>query len=132
LIALALNNIHLDIVLSVADEAVAAEIVNEASKGLVSWQDLVEKYKGKGISLYRLRKIILVLLSSRKIVELPCRLFTTYEYLEKTPKDLLRKEIEDKIRSIGLQKCGKPIGVPYERISISISRNRKIIVSFYY
>ena len=123
------NGIQVDITLSPRDEAIAEEILGEAGKGVVSWRELVEKYRGRGVSLYRLRKILLALLSRNQIVELQCRLFTTPGYLEKTPREVLREQIASKIRELGLQKCGKPVGIPYEKITITITRDGRIGVT---
>jgi len=125
------NNTELKVVLSVADENIASEIIKKVNnEGLISWQELVNMYRDKGVSTYRLRKILLTLLSREEIVELPCRMFTTMEYLEKVPKEALKDEIIRKVSSAGVRKCGKPLGIPYDEILISISRNKKITVIF--
>jgi len=118
-------------VFSEADERIASEIVEKVSKeGLVSWQELVDMFRNRGVSTYRLRKILLTLLNMDEIVELPCRMFTTIEYLEETPKEALKNEIINKISNAGVRKCGKPLGTPYDEILISISRKKKITVIF--
>ena len=122
--------VELRLVPSVTDEAVASEILSMLeSEKLVSWQELAKLYRNRGVSLYRLRKILLSLLNKGVVVELPCRLFTTRECLEETPREVLRELVEGKVRSLGLRKCGKPVGAPYEKVSISISRKRGVRVS---
>jgi len=126
------NETELRITLSADDESIAREILEAInSSGLVSWRELVNMYRGKGISLYRLKKILLALLNRGDIIELPCRILTTAEHLERTPKEVLREEIMNKIKSIKLRKCGKPIGTPYDKISISISRKGTINISIH-
>jgi len=73
------NNVVIDVELPVADEALAKEILKLASNGLVSWQELVKLYRGK-CSLYRLRKVLLTLLDSRRLVKFHCELSITKYY----------------------------------------------------
>lgn len=40
----------------------------------------------RGISLYRLKKILLVLLNKGEVIEVSCRIFSTTKYLEKILK----------------------------------------------
>lgn len=121
---------NIEIVASVEDEKIASEIVEKVRReGVVSWQELVGVFRGKGISLYRLRKILLNLVNSGAILELQCRLFTTREFVENTEMSVLVKRIVEKVSSLRLRKCGKPVGVPYKKISVSVSRDGKISVS---
>lgn len=124
-----MSETELRITLSVDDESIAGEILEKIkSSGLVSWRELVNMYRGRGISLYRLKKILLTLLNRGEIIELPCRILTTSKHLEKTPREALREEIANKIRSLRLRKCGKPIGTPYDKISISRKGNINISI----
>jgi len=123
------DDVELKLISSVSDEDVASDILEKIStEGIISWRELVDMYRGKGVSLYRLRKILLILLHERKIIELPCRLFTTAVHLEKTPINILKEEIIEKIRRLGLRKCGKPISIPEDKVSVSISRRGAVSV----
>lgn len=123
------NRFKLNIELSVEDEEIASEILDKAKKeGVISWQELVSMYRGKGVSIYRIRKIILFLINNKNLVELPCRLFTTRDFLENTEKTKLVKTIVEKVSSMRLRKCGKPIGSPYNKVSVSISREGRVTV----
>lgn len=122
------DNIVVDVIKPVNDEDIEREIVEKAKSGLVGWRDLINICRSRGVSLSRLRKIIASLLSEERLVELQCRLFVAPEYLETTPREILREEIVSKIKELGLRKCGKPVGIPYEKITITISRTGKILV----
>ena len=121
-------DVEISVSLSVDDREIVDEILSVANKEPLAWQELMV-FKKRGVSVYRLRRIILALLAKGELIELKCRLFVTKELLEKTPPKKLREMIVEKIRRLGLRKCGKPIGVPCEKISISITRNGTIIVN---
>ena len=122
------NNVKINIVLSLADKKIAEEIVGKAKNDILVWQDLVKTYRNRGVSTYKLRRIILALLSKGKIIELRCRLFTTKEYLERTPTDVLTNKIKEIVLKSGLKKCGKPIGIPYGKIIVAITKSKEVKV----
>lgn len=112
----------------VGDEAIAGEIVELADRGPVGWCELVERFRGRGVSLNRLRRILQALVETGRLVELPCRLFTTHRYLEETPVDKLREEVAVKIKRLGLRRCGKPLTEPYRGIRIHITHSGEVRV----
>lgn len=125
-------SVRVNISLTVRDEVIAKEILNLASKGFITWKELVNTYSTRGVSALRLKKIILALLAKNQLVELPCRLFTTQEYLVKTRKDVIKNEVVRKLKELGVMKCGKPLGIPYEKITIRISRNKEVSINFHF
>jgi len=86
------NDVELKLISSVPDEDVASDILEKIStEGIISWRELVDMYRGKGILLYRLRKILLILLHERRIIELPCRLSRPPSTSRRHPRTRLGK-----------------------------------------
>ena len=120
-----------DVEISPADRELANEILRRASSSIVSWRELAELCRQRGVSLQRLRKVVKHLVDQGLIVELRCRLFTTKEYLGSRSAEELVAEIREKLSATGLKKCGRPISAKLSNlvyISVSKKRGMKILV----
>lgn len=112
----------------VEEEEVVDEIRRRLADDVASWREIVEMCSGAGVSVNRLRKILLCLINSGEVVELKCRLFTSKEFLERAPKELLAERIREAVSRSGLRKCGKPLGIPMKCVSIIISKAGEVAV----
>lgn len=119
------NSFHIT---RIEEEAVAEEVLRRASEGVVTWRELLEICYAAGISMNRLRKILLALIEEEKIIELKCRIFTSKKFLETTPTDKLLDHVKKAVLRSNIRKCGKPLGIPFKDINIIISKSGNVII----
>lgn len=118
----------IDLVSSVPDDTLVKSIIESADQRILSWHDLLEISEKYGVSVSRLKKILLILLSSRELVEIKCRLFTTRSFMMKTPPTALIYEIYNTLMKTGIKKCGKPLGNPVSEISVTFTRSGAVMI----
>lgn len=114
----------------VEEATIVEEIRRKVADSVVSWRELVELCNRLGVSVNRLRKILLALTGSGEVIELKCRLFTSRRFLEVADRAELEEKIKETVARSGLRKCGKPLSIPLRNVLVVISKSGDVYVVY--
>jgi len=117
-----------DVKTAVSNEEFAKIVLETVSaKKLLHWYEIRGLTNRYSISYRRLKEVLLNLIVTRKLLELPCRLFTTPTILLSCNDGELEGIIRRKICSLGIRKCGRPLSVPIRGIVVTVRKKGTII-----
>jgi len=100
----------MQIVAGLSDSDAENLILNIIEKEkFVVWDEMVKLAKEHGLSVSRLRRIVLDMIERGEIIELTCRIFTKFSIISMLTHDEMVSIIVKKLKKIGKKKCGKPL-----------------------